>query len=457
MSKQSEASARLRGFISPALAQTGIKLKAEKLDAITDLVGASMAGAGRYFHNPEHVIHVGSGGDGISVIAAFFHDLVYLQVDQGMGLNVARHIGPFLEEKEGALKLRADLDLAGDPVARAVLGIFGFHPGDPLPPLGGQNEFLSALTAASLLGPHATLAQIVQIAACIEATIPFRAPSRGESAAQRLFGRLSKLNKELKLGLDDAQLKGAVRRAVKMANQDVSDFGGESTAHFLKNTWELVPEINPMLRDRGNYSVDGYRRALQRMEAFFSNLDPMCIFQNFDGEPGAGVLEKLSANAKARVQEARVYFQMKLTSLAMLEALSGSLGEGLALPLLMGELANLGTLDSGVEALLPAQSQSRPTDDQETALLLLLESDTHEEHGGLKSSPLTAFLLRSIGWAELSRLWPLTEKFFEQKASARELLESFPPHAVKQVGKTISSLLENRAGKVGRFVGSITG
>jgi len=458
MSKQSEASARLRGFISPALSQTGIKLGSQKLEEITDLVGASMVGVGRYFHNPEHVIHVGSGGDAISMVAAFFHDLVYLQVDQGIGLNIARHIGPFLEEAEGALSLRADLDLDKHPFCKAVLGVFGFHPGDRLPPLGGQNEFLSALTAASLLSPQAGLAHTVQIAACIEATIPFRGPSaRGESAAQRLHGRLIKLNAELKLGLSEADLKAAVRRAVRMANQDVSDFGGDSAAHFLKNTWELVPEINPLLRDRGSYSVDGYRRALQRMAGFFTNLDPAYVFQQFDGEPGEAALEKLTSNARSRVEEARVYFRMKLTSLAMLEALSGTLGDGLALPLLMGELSNLGNLDEAAEALLPTQAARKvAADGSETRLLLLLESDTQEEPSGLKSSPLTAFLLRSVGLAELSRLWPLTEKFFEQKASARELLESFPAVTVQQVGGAIASLLRRRAEKVEKFVGSLS-
>ena len=413
-----------------------------------------MVGVGRYFHNPEHVIHVGSGGDALSVVAAFFHDLVYLQVDQGIGLNVARQIGPFLDEHEGQLSLRADIDLKQAPFCQAVLGVFGFHPGDRLAALGGQNEFLSALTAASLLAPFATLAQIVEVAACIEATIPFRAKSaRGESAAQRLHTRLGRLNTEMKLGLSADQLKAAVRRAVRMANQDVSDFGGESAARFLKNTWELVPESNPMLRERGSISVAGYRQALQRMESFFSNLDPATVFQEFDGEPGAAALEKMRANAGARVEEARIYFRMKLTGLALLEALSTTLGDGLALPLLLGELSNLGSLESHA-AVLPGGGARLSGGEAETRILQLLESDTQDEQG-LKSSPLTAYLLRSVGFAELGRIWPLTEKFFEQKATAREVLESFPANTVQQVGRAISSLLQEEAERVQRFVDSV--
>lgn len=458
MSKQSEASHRLREFIAPAFGKLSIAVTNDQMDEITDLVGGSMVGAGRYFHTPEHVIHVGSGGDALSVLAAFFHDLVYFQVDQGVGINVARHIAPFIYEKDSELHLRPASHFAQHPFARAVLGVFGYQPGQKLPAMEGQNEFLSALAAGSVLSPYTNLSQIVQVAACIEVTIPFRSISKkGETAAQRLLERLKVVNKDLKLDFSADQLNAMVRRAVKMANQDVSNFGGESATRFLKNTWELVPEINPMLRSPTSYTVEGYRQALQKMERFFSGLDPLRVFQQFDGEPDAKTYKMLCANASNHIEEARYYFRLKLISLAMLEALSGTLGKNLGLPILMGELSNLASPEDRVEKFLPRlETVRQSTDEMEIRLLQLLEKNPEQEaEVGLKSSPLTAFLVRVVGFQPLLRVWAVTERFFAEDATPREFLEAFPAEAVGYISDAVSVLLQRRAHRISTFVGSL--
>ncbi len=457
MSKQSEASHRLREFIAPAFEKLSISVAPDQMDEITDIVAGSMVGAGRFFHTPEHVIHVGSYGDALSVIAAFFHDLVYFQVDQGVGINVARHIAPFVCEKDSELHLRPENHFKNYPFARAILGVFGYRAGQKLPALEGQNEFLSALAAGSLLAPYTGLPQIVAIATCIEATIPFRAVSKqGESAAQRLAERLKTVSKDLKLDFTAAQVNAMVRRAVKLANQDVSNFGGDSATRFLKNTWELVPEINPMLRSPASYTVEGYRQALQKMERFFSNLDPNRVFQQFDGEPDAKTFRELTGNAASHIEEARFYFRLKLISLAMLEALAGTLGKNLGLPILMGELSNLASPEDRVEKFLPRLETRAPTDEMEIRLLQLLEKNSEQEaEVGLKSSPLTAFLVRVVGFKPLLKIWPVTERFFAEEASSRDFLGAFPMEAVGYVSDAVSVLLQRRAHRINTFVGSL--
>ncbi len=460
MSKQKEASQLLREFISPAFGALKIPIHSAQLDEMTDLVGSSMVGAGRFFHNPEHVIHVGSEGDAISVIAAFFHDLVYFQVDQGVGLNVARHIAPFVVEKGGDLFLRTDVKFEEFPFASVVMGVFGYSAGEKLPAVGGQNEFLSALTAGSVLAPFTNLAQIFQVAACIEATIPFRMPSTsGESAADRLYHKLMKTNAAHQLAFTDLQLKSMVRRAVKMANQDVSNFGGDSATRFLKNTWELVPEINPMLRSPSGYSIEGYRDALQKMERFFSGLDASRVFQKFDGEPAEAAYDKLCENAASHIEEARYYFRFKLMSLALLEALAGTLGKNLGLPVLMGELSNLGSPEDRVDKFLPPvknEIKKAEGDEMEARVLKLLEKNAEQEaEVGLKSSPLTAFLLRSVGFKELVKAWTVTTQFFDGKVSAPELLQAFPMEPVGYISDAVSLLLQRRAQRITTFVGSL--
>jgi hypothetical protein len=457
MPKHTDAVTRLREFITPAFKQLSIVVSPEQLDEITELVGNSMMGAGRYFHNPEHVIHVGSGGDALSVLGAFFHDLVYFQVDQGVSLNVARHIAPFVQEKQTALCIRRDIPFDRYPFAKAVMGIFGFQAGDLLPPNNGQNEFLSAFAAGSVLSAYTNLSQIVQIAVCIEATIPFRGPdASGMSPTEALVRRLRKVNEELKLKFPDTELRAMVRRAVKMANQDVSNFGGESSARFLKNTWELVPEINPLLRSPSSYSVDGYRTALLKMESFFATLDPARVFQRFDGEPTEEIYAGLVANATSHVNGACEYFRLKLVSLAMLEALSGTLGKNLGLPFLMGELSNLGSPEDRVEKFLPLlEGPSTRNDAKEARLLRLLEKDEEREEAGLRSSPLTAFLVRKMGLGPMLEMWPRAEAFFRDPSETRDFLQSFPTETLGLVSDAVSVLLQRRAHRITTFVGSL--
>ncbi len=458
MSKQSEASQRLRDFIAPAFAALRVEVPPAQLDEITDLVSGSMLGSGRFFHNPEHVVHVGSGGDALSVLAAFFHDLVYFQVDQGVGINVARHIALFAQEKDSGLYLRRDVPFTQFPFARPVMDIFGFSPGDFLPPNGGQNEFLSALAAGSVLSPFMTLSQIVQIAVCIEATIPFRKTVDGKSPTDTLVERLRRVNTLYQLGFQETELRPMVRRAVKLANQDVSNFGGESATRFLKNTWELVPEINPLLRSPASYTVEGYRGALEKMEHFFSHLEPEVIFQRFDDEPSAEEYRILLSNATRRVEEARYYFRLKLISLGLLEALSGTLGRNLGLPVLMGELSNLGSPEDRVEKYLPVlDGNNTRGDEMEIRLLRLLDKNADQEtETGLKSSPLTAFLVRSIGFRELLKTWPVLQAYFADPSSGKAFLGAFPMDTLGQLSDAISLMLQRRAHRLTTFVGSLT-
>ena len=177
--------------LSLALADLKANPSLDKLDSISDLIIQSMTGPWRFFHTPEHIFQVGEGGDSIEVISALFHDMVYVQVDQGINVNIARLISPFIQENNKQLFLINDPDLLSDPLFKLTLDIFGFEQGNPLQPMAGQNEFLSALLAAKIFDEILSLGQIAQIIACIEATIPFRSSdTSGLSCSEKLFQNL---------------------------------------------------------------------------------------------------------------------------------------------------------------------------------------------------------------------------------------------------------------------------
>jgi hypothetical protein len=462
MSKQSLASQRLKKFIEPAFKSLRSPITPEQIDSMVSLVTSSMLGAGRFFHTPDHVVHVGEGGDALSAIAALFHDLVYFQVDQGVNLTVAGHLASFVQERDGDLYLR-DEGFEHSPFVVGTLGIFDFQPGDLLPLGAGRNEFLSALTAASLLEGSLTIGQYLQVAACIEATIPFRSPNQsGETRAEVLFGRLKGCNAELKAGLSPEETEAAIARAVRMANQDLSDFGGDDSRAFLKNTWDLVPEMNPLLRNPESSTLTSYRQALEQMERFFTDLDPRDVFQRFGAEPSPSAWAKLVRNAHGRVKEASLYFRLKLTSLAVLEAIAGTLGKNLGLGVLMGELSHFGSPEERIHKCLPpVQARGNPKDAMEVALLGLLDGvDQDSSRGaaaGLNQSPLTAYMVRSVGLKFLLLQWEKTPAYFNGAIDTGEFLSVFPLEFVGNVSDAFSAFLKRRAQHIRTFVGDSEG
>ncbi|HEY9833635.1 MAG TPA: hypothetical protein V6D26_23995, partial [Stenomitos sp.] len=163
------------------------KVEPTQLETITELIIQTMTGPWRYFHTPDHIFEVGGSVNAIEVLAALFHDLVYVQVDHGVSINIGSYIAPFVKEVKGTevkeakgkpvkgqLVIREDSDMPSSLMFDIVATIFGFSPSQVLSPMAGQNEFLSALIAARSLEPVLSPGMIAQIVACIEATIPFR-------------------------------------------------------------------------------------------------------------------------------------------------------------------------------------------------------------------------------------------------------------------------------------------
>jgi hypothetical protein len=188
-----------------------VEVSDSQLQQIAELIVQPMTGPWRYFHTPDHIFEVGGSTDPIEVLAALFHDLVYVQVDQSVNFNLAYYISPLIKEvkpiKGGGkehLKIRDRSELPPDSIFLLVISVFGFTPGQQLSPFAGQNEFLSAIVAAKALEPFLEAKILVQVIACIEATIPFQMPSEdGLTASDRLYKRLQETNDRFNLELPD--------------------------------------------------------------------------------------------------------------------------------------------------------------------------------------------------------------------------------------------------------------
>lgn len=410
-----------------------VEVSKTKLEQIAELIVQPMTGPWRYFHTPDHIFEVGGSTDPIEVLAALFHDLVYVQVDQSVNFNLAYYISGLIKEikplKGGGkehLKIRDRSEIGQDDIFDIVLSVFGFTPGQELSPFAGQNEFLSALVAAKALQEFIPRKILVQICACIEATIPFQMPGAdGLTASDRLYKRIQETNHQFNLQFTEEEVLNTVKRAVRMANRDVEGFATPSAASFLDNTWNLLPETNHNLINSSTYTVQEYRISLQKMEGFMNFLKPESVFRKFAGEPDEETYNDLVNRSRRNIEVARLYLGAKLVTIAFIEAISLRVGLDIPLSTMMGELPEKGTSSAKkLEDFLPNLDDHayHPKNELETTVLNLLEKGrTKSSAYDIKHSPLATFFVKTMGFDEINRQLGHAKEFFKKLDSAGDL------------------------------------
>ncbi len=430
-----------------AIQQLGGTADPVRVARTAELVIQTMTGPWRFFHTPEHIFEVGESGDAIEVLAALFHDLVYVQVDQGVSVNISSYISAFVKEITGQLVIRDRTELPNDPMFEMVAQIFGFEAAQVLLPTAGQNEFLSALIAAKSLEHALSAAQIAEVTACIEATIPFRGKSEsGLSPSDRLYARLQQTNTLMGFGWQAEDLSRIVRRSVRLANRDVENFAYTAAADFLDNTWNLLPETNHDLMNANSYTVYGYRMSLQKMEGFMYFLHPELVFQTFQSEPDAQTYQQLIARTQRNLEVARLYLGCKLLSIAVIEALSQRIGRDVPLATMMGELPSQGPSVAQLEHFLPQVSMTvAPETDLEREVLSLVEKGRGQSSSyDIKNSPVATYIIKSIGFAATRRLLASAKEFFAGTLSSEAFLALCDRAVVTTITSGILQVFENR-------------
>jgi len=435
--------------------QLHVEVPQEKLAKIAKLIIQTMTGPWRYFHASEHIFAVGGSGDGIEILAALFHDIVYVQIDGCVNFNLTYYLSPFIREEAGQLYIKEQTEYKSDAIFEMVIEVFSFVPGQVLSPLAGQNEFLSTLVAAKVLEPFFEPRIIIQIAACIEATIPFRSKSEsGLSSNEVLCQRLGAANNQFQLELTEAEIMLTIKRSVRLANRDVYSFAHPNSQVFLANTWSLLPETNHNLQKSNSYTVRDYRIALEKMSGFLSFLKPELVFRQFQGEPDGqtyqGLIERTSKNLKV----ARLYLESKLVAIAILEALSLRIGQDISLTIMMGELpdskVSIGRLGDYFPKLM---DYYQPSNEIEKEVLNLLEIGRSDSSAyDLKTSPLTVFLVKYVGFESIRSMHEqfsggnvaLTQAFFQEIISPEDFLANCNPDLIQIIANGVANLLQNR-------------
>ena len=394
-------------------------------------VHAALSASGREFHNHDHVVDLLDDGDPLEVIAALYHDAVYIQVDQGPPRSMRDELAPLLAQSAEGWRV---LPTAAIGVTGEVLSVFARQVGDIVTPTTGLNEFASALVASVQLQNVLYREQRIAVAACIEQTIPFR-----EDPATELHKRLRLL------GLAGDALEETVRRAVRVGNRDVDNFSDNDPARFLDNTWKLLPESNPALHSPMVYTVRDYRIALQKMESFLAWLPADRVFHTWGTEPSPQIHARRVARTTGNLALAVRYLRAKLYSIGLVEAIAEVTGGDVPLDYFMGGLKSAtGERPSmkRIEQFLPTLSHARDLDPP--LHRLLAEGRASESSFDTGPSPLGAFLHAVVGEGEVMKQVESAKKWWAGGTDAVTFLQAQPPKPVAAIARAAGNIIDTR-------------
>jgi hypothetical protein len=391
-------------------------------------IHAALSASGRQFHNHEHVIDIARHGDPVEVIAALYHDAVYIQVDHGPPRSMHAEMDRVLGPAEGGYRvLPAALD---EQVTSDVLVVFGCQVGDIVTLTTGLNELASALVACLQLEEALDRVQRIGLAACIEQTIPFR------------LDPVTPLRERLEsLGLSAAELKLTLTRAVRVGNHDVENFADNDPATFLDNTWKLLPESNPALHSPSVYTVRDYRVALQKMEQFLAGLPAERVFHCCFDEPKPEVHARRVARTTGNLRLAVRYLRAKLYSIALVEAIAEVTGGDVPLDYFMGGPK---TQSEGkrIEQFLPHLQSA--ADLNPPLHRLLAEGRASESSFDTKTSPLGAFLHSTVGEAAVMKGAEAAKRWWGGASDAATFLASQPARPVAAIARAAGNTIATR-------------
>jgi hypothetical protein len=392
-------------------------------------IHAALSAAGREFHNHDHVIDIAREGDPLEVIAALYHDAVYIQVDQGPPASMKTEMDRVLGAADKGWRVLS----SDDPVVTDVLAVFGRKPGDIVNGTTGLNELASALVASIQLAKALDRQARIDVAACIEQTIPFRVDPENE-----LRDRLAQL------GIVGAQQDATLRRAVRFGNRDVENFADNDAARFLDNTWKLLPESNPALHSPLVYTVRDYRIALQKMEGFLAWLPADRVFHTWLDEPKPEIHARRVARTTGNLELAVRYLRAKLYSIAVVEAIAEATGGDVPLDYFMGGLKS--TPASRIEQNLP---EMRVAQDLDPPLHRLLnEGRASESTFDTRPSPLGAFLMWTVGEGAVMKGVEAAKKWWAGASDHRAFLASQPAKPIAAIARAAANIIDTRRDKL---------
>ena len=436
---------RFIALFDQSFSALSIAVDMAQTERLAVLVHHAMNSKTRTYHTAGHVFAMCECMKPLQVLAALFHDAVYYQLDAGYPAGTQHLLDDIARVEHGELVLQPVVDT--EPALALCAAIFNFKPGQTLPLYGGMNEFLSAALAMRLLHPHLNPAQLIAVAACIEATIPFRAPVAGITAVDAMAQRVRQQTQLHSPQWDDDALTAGVHQtvcdAVVLANRDVGGFGKADPGAFLSTTWLLIDESNAPLSNPGVYSVQDYRSALVRMAGFLGHLDASTIFQHYHSTPSTDALAHLRGAAQRNIAFACDFLNAKITSIAIIEALALCTGTDCPVSMFLGDMHNEDGAPDRAQDFLPPAPTGRVLN---PALLAVFEEGRSvQTSNDLTVSPLTAFTYQTMGTQGTLQALSQAHAMFDGTLSPKAFLQTLDPAMVRAISQACARIALSRA------------
>jgi hypothetical protein len=282
---------------------------------------------------------------------------------------------------------------------------------------------------------------LMQIATCIEATIPFRPISDdGKSPMDRLYDRL-------KLVCPDQSedwLVDTVQMAAVTANCDLCSFDSDDRDFFLDSSWKLIPEARPTLLEEDCPLVEYYNEcfALEGRTKFLKGAVPK-IFQSFRQSPTDEQMAEKQAKTHENLKVMSEYALVRMLQLMVLVEFLKVTGDDPASTPLRPLL----------RMSLPEVSSPCRTDEESP--MGLSKDEQAEVRNWLvvgrrtcfswdpAVSPLGAYLYDSLGPKGVAGA---VEVGKNQKPGSHELLKILPKDVVTTIASSLGAVLPDRAG-----------
>lgn len=416
--RQKNERAHFSKLLSSAFVGLGIRAPVKKINGIALVLLDAMGRATRQFHNCEHSISLCRDLAPRQVLAALFHDLVYLKVDQGIPPLAAEMIS------QDIVIINQQIFLTDRVVSEPYLGIcasiFGISSKSEISSMEGGNEFLSALVAIRCLHPYLSLNDLIAVISAIEATIPFRPVRIAETQAKRI-----RLIAKQYLHLTDANLnsyvKAVIDEGVALANKDVSSFADSNFSEFLAQTQLLIEESNPNLYNGGYIDVKKYRTALVAILHFLENLSVERIFHAYKNVPDQRILKQFRKGATGNIVLTISYFKAKLTTLALLESIENLPDGNSRLMCIFKNISELVVITQN----LPITASKNDAESEVMAFLATESYDRARKDSDL--SALTLHVYRKLECNERRKLEEMAKAMLSGKITSQQFLSQANP------------------------------
>jgi hypothetical protein len=420
---------------------------------ISRLVLHSMQTSGRVYHNMQHVFDISQTmKDPILILSALFHDVIYYSIDKhfqeeqadplkGVIVNAEECSAKVVNGSSEPQQLVLETEFT-DPIADMVVRLYGFTPGDALPKLG-TNEFLSAMIGVRVLEKWLSTPQLMQVATCIEATIPFRPISEdGKSPMDRLYDRLKLVCPDQ----SEEWLVNTVQLAAVTANCDLCSFDSDDRDFFLDSSWKLIPEARPTLLDDDCPLLEYYNEcfALEGRTKFLKGAVPK-IFQSFRQSPSDDQMAVKQTKTHENLKVMSEYALVRMLQLMVL----------VEFVKVMGEEPGSIPLRPLLRMSLPEVTSPYVGGDEESSSPMGLTKDEQAEvrnwlFSGRRTcfpwdpaiSPLGAYLYDSLGPKGVADAVELGKN---QKPGSHELLKVLPKDVVTTIASSLGAVLPDRA------------